>query len=254
MRGALMTDAPFLEIDRLTKVYEEVTAVNQISFTVPSGKIIGLLGPNGAGKSTTINMVLGILEPTEGTVRVFGMDMAHHRSKISTQTNFAAVYAHVPLNLTVRQNLHIFSLLYGVKPVKARVAALLKEYDLEQFADYKAGLLSSGELSRLSLAKALINQPKLLLLDEPTASLDPSIAQLIRERIKAYVVRTGAAVLWTSHNMKEIKEVCDEVMFLSHGKLLLSGNPATLPGEYGKRDLDELFIAVAREPLSLKEE
>jgi ABC-2 type transport system ATP-binding protein len=244
---------PVLRIDQLTKVYETVKAVDRLSFDIPSGKIIGLLGPNGAGKSTTINMILGILEPTEGTVEVFGLNMASHRSAICARTNFAAVYAHVPLNLTVRQSLVIFGLLYGAKPVKARVAELLKEYELEQFADHKAGLLSSGELSRLSLAKALINRPRLLLLDEPTASLDPSVAQLIRERIKNYVAESGAAVLWTSHNMKEISEVCDEVMFLSHGKILLKGDPAKLPAEHGKFDLDELFIAVAREPLSLKE-
>lgn len=243
-----------LDIQSLTKLYGQITAVDHISFSIKAGEIIGLLGPNGAGKSTTINMILGILEPTEGTIRVFGKELARERSAISRQVNFAAVYAHVPLNLTVRQNLRVFALLYEVKHPKRRVEELLSQFDLESFADSKAGLLSSGELSRLSLAKAVINEPKLLLLDEPTASLDPSIAQMIRERIRGYVRESGTAVLWTSHNMREIEAVCDRVMFLSHGKVLLTGDPRTVASEYGKKDLEELFIAVAREPLSLREE
>ncbi len=247
-------DATILDIQSLTKLYGRTTAVDHISFSIKAGEIIGLLGPNGAGKSTTINMILGILEPTEGTIRVFGKELARERSAISRQVNFAAVYAHVPLNLTVRQNLRVFALLYEVKHPKRRVEELLSQFDLESFADSKAGLLSSGELSRLSLAKAVINEPKLLLLDEPTASLDPSIAQMIRERIREYVRERGTAVLWTSHNMREIEAVCDRVMFLSHGKILLTGNPRTVASEYGKKDLEELFIAVAREPLALREE
>lgn len=249
-----MSDELVLQIESLSKSYGEVTAVDHISFSIKAGEIIGLLGPNGAGKSTTINMILGILEPTEGMIRVFGKELARERSAISRQVNFAAVYAHVPLNLTVRQNLRVFALLYEVKHPKRRVEELLSQFDLESFADSKAGLLSSGELSRLSLAKAVINEPKLLLLDEPTASLDPSIAQMIRERIRGYVRERGTAVLWTSHNMREIEAVCDRVMFLSHGKVLLTGDPRTVASEYGKKDLDELFIAVAREPLSLREE
>ena len=243
-----------LEISNLTKRYDTITAVDHISFSIEAGQIIGLLGPNGAGKSTTINMILGILQPTEGSIRVFGKDLVTERSAISTQVNFAAVYAHMPLNLTVRQNLRVFGLLYSVKNVKKRVDDLIREFDLEQFANSKVGLLSSGESSRLSLAKAVINEPRLLLLDEPTASLDPSIAQMIRERIRGYVRDRGTAVLWTSHNMREIEAVCDRVMFLSHGKILLAGDPKTVASEYGKKDLDELFIAVAREPLSLREE
>ncbi|MBK7143230.1 MAG: ABC transporter ATP-binding protein [bacterium] len=249
-----IAESPILEIHDLTKRYGTVTAVDHISFAVKQGEIIGLLGPNGAGKSTTINMILGILEPTEGRIRVFGKELAKERSAISNQVNFAAVYAHVPLNLTVRQNLRVFALLYGVKESRQRVNKLLKEFDLEVFADSKAGLLSSGELSRLSLAKAVVNEPRLLLLDEPTASLDPSIAQMIRERIQGYARERGTAVLWTSHNMREIESVCDRVLFLSHGKILLSGDPRTVAKEYGKKDLEELFIAVAREPLSLREE
>jgi ABC-2 type transport system ATP-binding protein len=248
-----MDTEPILQIDTLTKVYDDVTAVDHISFSVRAGEIIGLLGPNGAGKTTTINMILGILHPTGGSIRIFGKDLATNRSTIGLQVNFAAVYAHMPLNLTIRQNLHVFGLLYEVKQLKKRIAELLAQFDLKQFADTKAGLLSSGELSRLSLAKAIINNPRLLLLDEPTASLDPSVSQHIRAAIKEYVDRTQTAVLWTSHNMQEIEAVCDHVYFLSHGSILLSGNPKTLASEYGKKDLEELFIAVAREPLTLRD-
>jgi ABC-2 type transport system ATP-binding protein len=242
-----------LTISGLTKEFGSLKAIKGISFSVPSGKIIGLLGPNGAGKTTTINMVLGILEPTQGFIEIFGKNLKKHRSTISKDINFVAVYAHMPANLTVRQNLHIFGLLYEVKNLKDRIEFLLHQFDLEGFADTKAGLLSSGESSRLNLAKALMNHPRLLLLDEPTASLDPSISQLIRQRIKKYAEETKAAILWTSHNMQEIEDVCDQVLFLSHGKILLSGNPKTLPSEHGKRDLEELFISVAREPLSFEQ-
>jgi ABC-2 type transport system ATP-binding protein len=242
-----------LAVNGLTKEYGSIKAIDGISFYVLPGEIIGLLGPNGAGKTTTINMILGILEPTQGSIEIFGMNLKGHRSAISKDINFVAVYAHMPANLTVRQNLHIFGLLYEVKNLKERIESLLHEFDLEGFADTKAGLLSSGESSRLNLAKALMNCPHLLLLDEPTASLDPSISQLIRQRIKRYAEETKAAILWTSHNMQEIEDVCDQVMFLSHGKILLSGNPKALPSEHGKRDLEELFITVAREPLSFEQ-
>lgn len=242
-----------LAVNGLTKEYGSVKAIDGISFSVPSGRIIGLLGPNGAGKTTTINMVLGILEPTRGSIEIFGMNLKEHRSAISKDINFVAVYAHMPANLTVRQNLHIFGLLYEVRNLKERILSLLHEFDLEGFAETKAGLLSSGESSRLNLAKALMNRPRLLLLDEPTASLDPSISQLIRQRIKKYAEETKAAILWTSHNMQEIEDVCDQVLFLSHGRILLSGDPKTLPSEHGKKNLEELFISVAREPLSFEQ-
>jgi ABC-2 type transport system ATP-binding protein len=241
-----------LKITDLTKDYGLLRAVDHVSFSIKPGEIIGLLGPNGAGKTTTINMVLGILEPTEGAIEVMGKSLKEVRSEVSKSMNFAAVYAHMPANLTVWQNLYVFGLLYGItRKLKQKIAFLMREFDLEAFADTKAGLLSSGELSRLNLAKAVINEPRLLLLDEPTASLDPSISQLIRERIQKYAVETRAGILWTSHNMTEIEAVCDRVLFLSHGKVLLSGDPRTLPAEHGKKDLEELFIAIAREPLRI---
>jgi ABC-2 type transport system ATP-binding protein len=247
----LAVDELTLKIEGLTKDYGSVRAVDNVSFSINSGKIVGLLGPNGAGKTTTIHMILGILDPTQGSIQVFGKNLKDKRSEISQRINFAAVYAHMPANLTVRQNLYVFGLLYEVKHLKKRIEFLLQEFDLERFSETKAGLLSSGEASRLNIAKAIINSPRLLLLDEPTASLDPSISQLVRHKIKEYVENTNTATLWTSHNMQEIEAVCDQVLFLSHGRILLSGNPKTLPSEYGKKDLEELFITVAREPLSL---
>ena len=245
-----MTDKGLiLRIEGLTKDYGPVRAVDDVSFSISPGKIVGLLGPNGAGKTTTIHMILGILEPTQGSIEIFGKNLRDDRSRISKSTNFAAVYAHMPANLTVRQNLYVFGLLYEVKNLKERIEFLLHEFDLEKFSDTKAGLLSSGEGSRLNIAKAIINSPRLLLLDEPTASLDPNVSQLVRQKIREYVERARTATLWTSHNMQEIEDVCDRVLFLSHGRILLSGNPKTLPSEHGKKDLEELFISIAREPL-----
>ena len=248
-----MTDGTILRITDLTKEYDSMKAVDHISFTIKTGEVVGLLGPNGAGKTTTINMILGILRPTEGTIEILEKDLRRCRSEVSRSVNFAAVYAHMPANLTVWQNLYVFGLLYEIENIRDRIEQLLREFDLERLARTRAGLLSSGELSRLNLAKAVINRPRLLLLDEPTASLDPSVSRLVREKIKEHAAMTGAGILWTSHNMNEIEAVCDQVMFLSKGKILLQGDPKTLPGRHGKKDLEELFITVAREPLRLEE-
>jgi ABC-2 type transport system ATP-binding protein len=244
---------PVLEVTNLKKKYADALAVDGVSFSVEKGEIVGLLGPNGAGKTTTINMVLGILEPTEGSVQIAGYDLAREREAALSCTNFAAVYAQIIGNLTVAENLRFFSLLYSVANARERIGQVLKEFDLERFRDTPAGVLSSGEQTRASLAKAFLNSPELLLLDEPTASLDPSTAHTVRDQIKAYAAQGTAGVLWTSHNMYEVEEVCDRVFFLSHGKILLEGNPRTLPAENGKATLEELFITVANEPLSLEE-
>lgn len=241
-----------LEVRQLTKRYNQTLAVDGISFSVNRGEVVGLLGPNGAGKTTTLNMLLGVLEPTAGTIRIDGFDVDAERSRALARTNFAAIYAQVPGNLSVFHNLYIFGLLYGVPDCGARVAVLLKEFELERFHDTKCGLLSSGEQTRVHLAKAIINAPELLLLDEPTASLDPSTARIIREKIRSFAIHDGMGVLWTSHNMHEVEAVCDRVLFLSHGKVLLEGDPKKLPELHGKENLEELFITVAREPLSLE--
>lgn len=241
-----------LEVKNLKKSYKNVTAVDDISFFAAGGEIVGLLGPNGAGKTTTIDMILGLVAPTAGTIRIFSKDFNTHREEILLKTNFAAVYADLPGNLTVRQNLYTFAHLYAIVDPEEKMTSLMREFDLEKFSKRKTGLLSSGEKSRLHLAKAFLNDPELLLMDEPTASIDPSASQLVRDRIKKYAHDTRAAVLWTSHDMYEIEAVCDRVLFISHGKILLEGKPHELPGQYGKKNLEELFIAVAREPLSLE--
>ena len=240
-----------LAVSGLRKTYGSIVAVDGVAFDVAPGEIVGLLGPNGAGKTTTINMVLGVLAPDAGSVRVEGRDLATHRSEVLEHINFAAVYSPLPGNLTVAQNLRVFGLIYGVRRLGERVEALLAEYDLARFRNTKSGVLSSGEQTRLSLAKAMLNEPRLLLLDEPTASLDPAAAREMRARIRGFAAR-GGGVLWTSHNMYEVVEVCDRVLFLSRGHILLEGDPRTLPGEHGKASLEELFITVAREPLSLE--
>lgn len=240
-----------LKIENLAKNYQDVEAVQDVSFAVEAGEIVGLLGPNGAGKTTIISMILGILAPSGGSIEIMERTMAADAERICRNINFSAVYTHVPANLSVLQNLKIFGLLYDIPNLSAKIESLLTEFDLHRFRHTKAGLLSSGEMARLNLAKSLINEPKLLLLDEPTASLDPSIASDVRDKIRDYTERTGAAVLWTSHNMKEIEDMCTRVLFLSRGRILLAGDPRTLPGKNGKNDLEELFIAVAREPLSI---
>jgi ABC-2 type transport system ATP-binding protein len=240
-----------LNVDRLCKTYGAIVAVDGISFRVERGEIVGLLGPNGAGKTTTINMILGVLEPTSGAVEIEGIDVARWRSQALARTNFAAVYAPLPGNLTVQQNLRFFGLIYRVEKLRQRIEELLEEFELVRFRDTKCGLLSSGEQTRVGLAKAMLNRPHLLLLDEPTASLDPAKAHDIRAVIRE-IARTGTAVLWTSHNMYEVTEVCDRVLFLSHGRILLEGDPKKLPAEHGKQTLEELFITVAREPLTLE--
>lgn len=241
-----------LSVEKLSKSYRQTLAVDGISFEVEHNEIVGLLGPNGAGKTTTINMVLGVLEPTAGTITIEGVSLEAQRSRALACTNFAAVYAPLPGNLTVYQNLRIFGLIYGVNNLQQRIEELLKQFDLERFRDTKCGVLSSGEQTRASLAKAMLNQPQLLLLDEPTASLDPSTAREIRTRIRDCTVEGTGGVLWTSHNMYEVEEVCNRVLFLSRGKILLEGDPKTLPHEHGKDTLEELFITVAREPLTLE--
>jgi ABC-2 type transport system ATP-binding protein len=234
-----------LRVQNLRKTYGALTAVDGVSFTVGRNEIVGLLGPNGAGKTTIINMILGVLEPTVGAIRIEDIDIARQRTKALERTNFAAVYAPLPGNLTVAQNLRIFGMIYAVKNLSRRIEAVIEEFDLGAFRNTRCGVLSSGEQTRVSLAKAMINEPNLLLLDEPTASLDPASARTIREHILDLARRGSAGVLWTSHNMYEVEDVCDRILFLSHGKVVLEGDPKTLPAAHGKANLEELFIDVA---------
>lgn len=241
-----------LSVQELRKVYGETIAVDGVSFAVRPHEIVGLLGPNGAGKTTTINMILGVLEPDAGSVRIDGIDIAKHRSEALARTNFAAVYAPVPGNLTVYQNLRVFGMFYRVKNLAERIETLIRQFELKDFRDTKCGVLSSGEQTRVCIAKAMLNRPRLLLLDEPTASLDPATARETRAKIREFAAQDTGGVLWTSHNMYEVEEVCSRVLFMSHGKILLEGDPRELPAQHGKTSLEELFITVAREPLSLE--
>jgi len=239
---------PVLSVSGLRKAYGAKTAVDDVSFAVHRGEVVGLLGPNGAGKTTTLNMILGVLGPDQGQVLVDGLDIAKHRTAAMERINFAAVYAPLPGNLTVEQNLRIFGMLYGITNLAARMNEVIGQFGLERFRKTRCGVLSSGEQTRASLAKAMLNRPRLLLLDEPTASLDPAVARDIRASIKDYAALGGGA-LWTSHNMQEVEAVCDRVLFLSQGRIVLEGDPAALPRAHGADNLEELFIRVAREPL-----
>ena len=237
---------PVLKVERLSKSYGQLKAVDAISFEVAPREIVGLVGPNGAGKTTTINMVLGVLAADAGKIEIEGVDLKTDRSRALSCANFAAVYAPLPGNLTVEQNLRVFGMVYAVKDLSARIDALLKEFELERFRKTKTGVLSSGEQTRVALAKAMLNTPQLLLLDEPTASIDPAMARTLRADIEAVVAR-GCGVLWTSHNMYEVEEVCDRVLFLSHGQILLQGKPSELVEAHKAKSLEDLFVAVANE-------
>jgi ABC-2 type transport system ATP-binding protein len=247
MRDAPSDPAPVLAAAGLCKTYGRLAAVDQVSLQVRPGEVVGLVGPNGAGKTTIINMILGVLAPTAGTIRIDGFDLAKARSKALARANFAAVYAPLPGNLSVEQNLRVFGLIYGVKDLSARIDALIEQFELTHHRRQKAGVLSSGEQTRVALAKAMLNSPRLLLLDEPTASIDPATARDMRGRITAFAREAQAGVLWTSHNMYEVTEVCDRVLFLSRGKILLEGEPEALVKQHGAASLEDLFIAVAHE-------
>ncbi|MGH6876865.1 MAG: ABC transporter ATP-binding protein [Rhizomicrobium sp.] len=240
---------PVLAVANLRKTYRDTVAVDGISFTVAPGEIVGLLGPNGAGKTTTVNMILGVLEPSTGAIGIEGIDLLKRRSAALSCTNFSAVYAALPGNLSVAQNLRVFGLLYEVPALAKRIEDLLERFDVVRFRTTRSGVLSSGEQTRLSLAKALLNCPKLLLLDEPTASIDPATAREIRATIRNFAEENGSAVLWTSHNMYEVEEVCHRVLFMSRGRLLLEGDPKDLPRQHGAANLEDLFVNVAREQL-----
>ncbi|MDE2460430.1 MAG: ABC transporter ATP-binding protein [Gammaproteobacteria bacterium] len=244
---------PVLSVSNLHKRYGDKLAVDSVSFTVGRNEIVGLLGPNGAGKTTTINMILGVLAPSAGRILIDGVDVARQRRAALARTNFAAVYAPLPGNLTVYQNLRVFGLLYAVPDLGQYIETLLDRFQLQPLRKVKCGVLSSGEQTRVELAKAMLNRPNLLLLDEPTASLDPSVAQETRELIRNFARHEAGGVLWTSHNMYEVEEVCDRVLFLSRGRILLEGDPRNLPRQHGKHTLEELFIALAREPLAPRE-
>lgn len=219
---------PLLRVQNLTKKFGAFTAVNTISFDVEQGKIVGLLGPNGAGKTTTIQMLLGVLTPTSGNITYFEKDLATHREEILEQVNFSTTYTNLPWNLSVTENLTFISYLYDMKNRKERVKETIELFKLNELAHKTMAQLSAGQITRVNLAKAFVNRPKVLLLDEPTASLDPDIATYIRDIIMTYRDETKATILWTSHNMGEVEDMCDRVLFINKGKVIADDKPENL--------------------------
>lgn len=237
---------PILEADRLVKQFGDFTALGGLSFQVAPGESLGLLGVNGAGKTTAMNLLLGLTTPTSGAVRMFGLDLWKHRIEILKQVNFSSAYTSLPSNLLVWQNLAVFARLYGVPKPKQRIDSLLELLDITHLRKSVTGRLSAGESTRVNLAKALLNEPKLLLLDEPTASLDPDIADRVRKLLRKLQRETGLSVLYTSHNMRDIEEVCDRLIFLHGGKVLAEGTPGEVHSRFNRTSLEDLFIGVAR--------
>ncbi|KAB2875584.1 MAG: ABC transporter ATP-binding protein [Bauldia sp.] len=239
-------DTPAIAVEGLTKTYRQVAAVKGISFAIPRGSITGILGGNGAGKTTTIGMILGLILPTAGTVRVLGTDMLADRHRVLHRMNFESPYVALPHRLTVRQNLRVFGRLYGVPKTERRIVDLAEELDLEDFLDRESGKLSAGQKTRVALAKALINAPELLLLDEPTASLDPDTGDWVRTRLESYRRRRGATIFLASHNMPEVERLCDDVIMMKAGRIVDRAAPHVLIAKYGRTTLEDVFLDVAR--------
>jgi ABC-2 type transport system ATP-binding protein len=235
-----------VEVRNLTKRFERVTAVDGISFEIYQGEILGMLGPNGAGKTTTIQMLLGITSPTGGEIRILGLDLNRRREEILGQVNFSSSYVSLPQSLTVWENLRVFAQLYHVKNYREKIDHLLSVFEITQLRNTVSRKLSTGQSTRVSLAKALLNDPKILFLDEPTASLDPDIADKTRSMLKAIRAESGLTILYTSHNMKEMEEMSDRIIFLDKGRIISTGTPAEIMKRFQGEDLEEVFLKVAR--------
>jgi ABC-2 type transport system ATP-binding protein len=241
-----MPATPAIDVERLVKIYTTVPAVDGISFKLAPGSITGLLGGNGAGKTTTIATIMGLVTPTSGRVRVLGADMPRQRYRVLHRMNFESPYVEVPMRLTVRQNMTVFGMLYDVADLRERIARLGRELDLTDLLDRPTGRLSAGQKTRVSLAKALINSPDVLLLDEPTASLDPDTADWVRGHLERYCRERRATVLLASHNMLEVERLCERVIIMKRGRIEDDDTPAKLLARYGRRTLEEVFLDVVR--------
>ncbi len=243
-----------LHVSHLTKTFGVVTSVDDVSFSLAEGEILGLLGVNGAGKTTVINMLLGLLTPTSGTLEVFGRDLAKHRVETLRNMNFCSTYTQLPGNLRVSQNLKVFGMLYQVPQLSKRIDELLAMLEISHLRDRVSGHLSAGESTRLNLCKALLNRPRLLLLDEPTASLDPDIADKVRKVVRRIREEEGTSIVYTSHNMRDVEEICDRIVFMHQGKLLFVGTSAEILAKSQEKTLEDVFIRIARsgdlEPLT----
>ncbi|MDM7945933.1 MAG: ABC transporter ATP-binding protein [Oceanibaculum nanhaiense] len=239
-----------LEVQSLRKEYRSrertVTAVDGIDFAIAAGQTVALLGGNGAGKTTTLSMLLGLLIPTSGSIRILGEDMVRHRYRVLPRMNFSSPYVELPHRLSVVQNLGIYARLYGVRDRKARISQIAADMDIEALLDRPAGKLSAGQKTRVALAKALLNRPDVLLLDEPTASLDPDTADWVRQYLRRYQQDSGATILLASHNMQEVERLCDDVLMMRAGRIVDRGAPAELTARYGRHNLEEVFLDIAR--------
>ncbi|MFO1283093.1 MAG: ABC transporter ATP-binding protein [Burkholderiales bacterium] len=233
-------------VSGLVKRYGRVEAVRGVSFSVREGTTTALLGGNGAGKTTTLSMLLGVLEPTAGDIRVLGIDMRRDRLRALPRMNFTSPYVDLPKRLTVAENLRVYADLYGVARPVARIAELADEFDLNAILARPYGRLSAGQRTRVSLAKAMLNGPDVLLLDEPTASLDPDVGDRVRSWLERYQHRTGCTMLLASHNMGEVERMCDDVIMLRAGRVVDQGSPAALVARYGRADLEQVFLDIAR--------
>ena len=235
-----------IDTEALTKKFSNKIAVDKINLKVRAGSITALLGGNGAGKTTTIAMLLGLILPTSGKARVLGEDIIHSRYKVLNRINFSSPYVDLPKRLTVRENLRVFAGLYGIHNSDKHIKSLADSFALVEFLDRPTGQLSSGHRSRVSLANALINSPSLLLLDEPTASLDPVTADWVRSYLEDYATKTGATILLASHNMSEVDRLCSEVVMMKRGRIVDQGHPKKLIEKYGRKTLEEVFLEIAK--------
>lgn len=235
-----------IRTENLTKTFDEVTAVKAISMEIKAGTITALLGGNGAGKTTTIAMLLGLLLPSSGKIEILGEDMVRSRHRVLGRMNFGSPYVDLPKRLTVRENLRVFASLYGLRQARQRIDELSSTLALEEFIDRPTGQLSSGQRTRVALAKALINAPALLLLDEPTASLDPDTGDWIRSYLEEYARETGATILLASHNMDEVNRLCSDVLMMKQGQVVDRGTPTGLVEKYGRETLEQVFLDIAR--------
>ncbi|MGI8602819.1 MAG: ABC transporter ATP-binding protein [Verrucomicrobiales bacterium] len=244
-----MSDSIVIEARGLRKTFGATVALDELSFDLRRNEIVGLLGVNGAGKTTALNMLLGLTTPTSGRIRIFGQEMKRHRIEILRRTNFASAYVGLPGNLTVAQNLLVFSKIYGVKNHRARIDELLELLEITPLRKRVTGQLSTGEATRVQLCKAFLNDPELLMLDEPTASLDPDIADKVRKFVRSRQRKQGTAILYTSHNMRDIEEVCDRIIFIHRGKVVTEGTPDAVLAKFQSESLEDVFIQIARSEL-----
>jgi len=237
---------PAIEVNGLAKRFGDVRAVDNVSFTVATGRITGLLGGNGAGKTTTLAMILGLIEPSDGSITILGHDLARERSRIAARMNFESPYVDMPLRLSVRQNLEIYGRLYGINPPAGRIAVLAEQLDLGTFLDRETGKLSAGQKTRVGLAKALLNEPDVVLLDEPTASLDPDTAHWVRGVLRDYCADNQATILLASHNMNEVEQICHQVLIMKDGRIVDHGAPEQLIRRHGRKTMEEVFLDIVR--------